>query len=363
MGREVRFVDAGRWRVAGLALALLLAGASELGSSDGGTSGLDIPVAESCPLCSDSLPVPLVALDPADLEALTHGTAASNEQRIAAIDSLYRIGTFGQAPDDAARRQAHLLARLATINNYRLLAHFVDDTTRVYEADEAVLTEVCKRYSDPSLVAIARLTRLRLGRGRVCARYDVSPGLAGETILGGRPLPYATREAKLSGKKRRVLSLDLPTGTDDVVEVLLAEHYSCALEHSRGDGPAGPYELFLVHDIQGGWLRKWGTHRPTAFMFWTTPNESGRLDLPPDPVVGVRIYIPRLRFKLPSILPDINIDDLREIELPQPILPLDYFTEKRYPRAWLETDSLFGFASWTGHGPVPAPLRERFPDR
>jgi hypothetical protein len=362
MGREMT-IGAGRSRLAALTFLLLLASVPEFGSGQDGTSGLDIPVAEVCPLCADVLDVPVVPLDPADIEALTRGSAVANEQRIAAIDSMYRTGTFGPADDDEARREAHLLARLATINNYRLLAHFADDSTRVYEADEAVLADVCKRYSDPSLVAIARLTRLRLGRGRVCARYDVTPGIAGETILGGRPLPYKTREAKLSGKKRRVLALDLPTGTDDVVEVLLAEHYSCALEHSHGEASAGPFELFLVHDIQGGWLRKWGTHRPTAFMFWTTPGEPGRLDLPPEPVVGVRIYIPNLRLRLPSILPDINFDDLREIELPQPILPLDYFTERRFPRAWLETDSVFGFAAWTGHGGVPAPLRERFPDR
>jgi hypothetical protein len=354
----------GRWSLAPFFLALLFTTIPDDGTSDIDTvSGLGPPVAESCPLCDESLRVPIVPLGRSDLDDLTDEYARSNEHRLAEIDSMYRSGAFGLSDRDEAGRRAHLLSRLATLNNYRLLAHYACDSTRVYEASESTLADVCARYADPSLVAIASLRRLRLGLGRVCAIYDVSPGVEGETILGGKALAYHTEEAKLAGQKRRVLSLKLPTGTDDVVDVLLAHHYSCAIEHSFLAGPPAPYELFLVYDIQGGWLRKWGTHRPTAFMFWVSPENPYRLALPQEPLVGVRIYIPHLRFRLPSILPDINLDDLREVELPQPIVPISYLIEKRFPQAWLVSDDGYGFEHWVGHGDVPPAMRERFPDR
>ena len=48
-------------------------------------------------------------------------------------------------------------------------------------------------------------------------------------------------------------------------------------------------------------------------MFWTTPLESLTTALPETPLIGVRIYIPNLKLKLPFILPDIDFDDLREV--------------------------------------------------
>jgi hypothetical protein len=116
-----------------------------------------------------------------------------------------------------------------------------------------------------------------------------------------------------------------------------------------------------VHEIRGGWLRKWGTHHPTAFMFWTTPLDSSAVALPATPLVGVRIFIPNLRFKLPFILPDFDLDDLREIELPQPILRMAYLREGHSP-GWLHTDpATLSFGSWGGYGAVPTAIRERFP--
>ena len=84
-------------------------------------------------------------------------------------------------------------------------------------------------------------------------------------------------------------------------------------------------------------------------------------ELPPIPLVGVRIYIPGLRLRLPFFLPDINFDDLRELELPMPILEVEYLRQHRQP-SWLGTSDNLNFKDWKGHGPVPPALRLRFPD-
>ena len=104
------------------------------------------------------------------------------------------------------------------------------------------------------------------------------------------------------------------------------------------------------------------TKRPTAFMFWSTPQDSPSLEFPSVPLVGVRIYVPKLKFKLPFIIPDVNIDDLRTMELPEPLLEMSYLREHRYPD-WIETDDSFNFRRWTGHGEVPSGIRAQFPDR
>jgi hypothetical protein len=194
----------------------------------------------------------------------------------------------------------------------------------------------------------------------VCLQYDLSGGLDTLATMGGKRVRVRIKEMPTSGGKVRMLSMMLSTGLEDVVEVLLPAHYACRVEHARVPGPPAPYELFVLHDLRGLLLRKWGTHAPQAIMFWTTPRERA-LDVTPDEaLLGVRIYVPELHLRLP-LLPDLGFDDLREIDLPQPIVRLSYLRAVGHPD-WLEGRSA-GFGGWSGFGPVPAVVRERFPDR
>lgn len=61
------------------------------------------------------------------------------------------------------------------------------------------------------------------------------------------------------------------------------------------------------------------------------------------------------------LLPDLNFDDLREIELPMPVLKVDDLRQSRYPH-WLGTSRDLGFKNWEGWGPVPPDIRLRFPE-
>jgi hypothetical protein len=338
---------------AGLVLAVGLALAARAGS--------EAEAPADCRLCAAHQSAPIVKLTAARLDSLAQADAFFNQERIGRIDSLWRAGAFGPPESGEAQRAAHLLARVSTVNSYRYLARFAADPDRVYEADESTWVDVARNYSDISLVSIARLRRLRMGLGHVCAHYDLDEPVRGETILGGKTMRFRVADAELFGTKRRVLELDLPSGSSDLVKVMLAEHYSFAFETKRSDGPPAPYEWYVVRDIEGGWLRKWGTHRPRAFMFWSSPLERGEPSMPRQPMVGVRIYVPHLKLKLPFILPDINFDDLREIDLPQPILAMEWLREGRQP-SWLRTNGLLAFEDWKGNGAVPQHVRRAFPD-
>lgn len=316
-----------------------------------------------CALCRGSLPVPVVSLSAAWLDSLARRHAHFNARQISLLDSLLSTGCFGDPQQSHSQRRAHLLARMTTINAYRDLVLLASDTTAVYEADEETLRQLHLRYSDVSLFSAVRLASVRMGLGHVCLRYTLDEKAVGESVHGGRILKWRIIDTKVEGRVRRLLQLDFPTGTDDVVKVLLAPHHSFSVQYQRVEGPPAPYEWFLIHDIEGAWLRKWGTHRPTAYMFWvsavaSTPESPATL--PSDPLVGVRVYIPHLRLRMP-LLPDVGFDDLREIELPMPILAMSYLESGDKP-AWLGPRRA-SFRDWEGVGPVPDAIRRRFPDR
>lgn len=343
-----------------------------------------------CPLCTGMPPAPVVVLSLSKLDSNAHALAEFNEIQIARVDSLYRLGRFGEPGSESARGIAHLCVRLKTMNAYPDFIRMASDTTCIYEGTGEVYRELNRRYSDAVVFCAVQATRVRMGLGRVCIRYDVTGNRAGEEAHGGRRLRWRTQQRDIDGQERRLVSVDLPTSTDKVVEALFASHYSCRVGYSRETGPPAPYDWYVVYDIEGGWIRKFGTHRPTAYMFWVTPlwtfssspgenhNAPGagwfeaaavhtaiaRMpgEITETPQVGVRIYVPRLRLRLPSLLPDIPFDDLREVELPMPILEIDYLRGGRWP-SWLGTGDNLTFGHWRGYGDVPAAVRERFPDR
>jgi hypothetical protein len=317
-----------------------------------------VPLDLECPLCRIE-GVPIVRLTASAVDSLGLAYADANEAMLGRLDSLYRAGHFGDAGSRSARGAVQLAARLSTRNAYSYVADFAVDSTRVYEADEAALVHAFSTFTDPGLYPITRLRRARMGFGWVCLQYDLEHDLDTLVAMGGKRVRVRTRDVVAAGEPRRVLSMMLPTGLDDVVEVMVPKHYVCRVEHRRIEGPPAPYELFLLHDIRGLLLRKWGTHAPRAIMFWTTPRDRALDASEADALVGVRIYVPALHLRVP-LLPDVGFDDLREIDLPQPIVRLDYVRAAAHPE-WLDGRAA-GFDGWSGHGPVPPIVRERFPD-
>lgn len=353
-------------KVLALAAGLGFAIVSRPSADSGGVVPASLPVPmptgtpdarPDCPLCVLDAGVPLVHLRARDIDSLGTAYSAHNEAEIVRIDSLFRSGALG--PPESARRSAHLLARLRTWNAYTYVARYATDPDFVYEASESTLTPAFRRYSDPGLYPIVRLERARMGRGRVCLRYDLERDLDTTSQMGAKSVRVRTRTLDLGGRRRRVLSMDLATGLDDHVEILMSSHYTCSVEEVRREDLPGAYDLVVLDDIEGGWLRKWGTHHPQALVFWVTRRTAP--ELPPPALVGVRIYVPRLRLKLPSLLPDIGFEDLREIDLPQPILSLESLRRGALPE-WLTVTRAPALEGWVGHGPLPEELRQRFPD-
>jgi len=68
-----------------------------------------------------------------------------------------------------------------------------------------------------------------------------------------------------------------------------------------------------------------------------------------EPLVGICVYIPGLRLELPSLLPDINLDDIRTLELPMPLLPVTQLRRGQLP-GWMPVGAHLDFSDWNGVG-------------
>jgi uncharacterized protein (TIRG00374 family) len=333
----------------GLLLATGLVAAAPAGASDG-----------PCPLCAPEAPATTPLLR-AEVAAAARALAERNRREMARIDACLREGRLGPPESPAARARAQLLARLTLANWYSFLLPFVTDPDRVRTVHPDALAAVVARYSEAVVVPLPRLRELRLGRGHVCARYDLGGKKEkGQTVLGGRRLPYRVDDRRVDGALRRVLGLDWGSAGMGKVEVLVAEHYGFRLARSRITHEDGsPSEIFLALDVSGAWVHRCGIHRPAAFAFWTTRPDAPPPHLPHTPRVGSLIYIPGLRFRLP-LLPDIDLDDVRVLDLPMPFLDTEDLRRGTLPD-WLPTTRDLTFESWATEGPVPANVRAQLP--
>ncbi len=315
-----------------------------------------------CPLCGPRARQVTVRLSEQELLALAKEYSARNQAELAAIDAALQAGRLGPPRSRAAQRRARRLARLALTNLYALLFRLAADPLRVYELDPRGLERLTAEVADPSLFTAIGLQSLRLGGGHACARYDLSRSAAGLTSMGGRPSHYSVGDVRIDGRPRRVLSLEIPTTSVGRAEALFSDHYRFRVALSHSEGPPMPYDLYLVHDLEGGWLRRWGIHRPTAFAFWVSSADSMRADPIREPLVGICVYIPGLRLELPSLLPDINLDDIRTLELPMPLLPVTQLRGGQLP-GWMPVGAHLDFSDWNGVGGVPPGVRQLLPDR
>jgi len=338
---------------------------------------------DHCEICAPDLDAPVVQLSTAYLDSLARGWASYNAKQIDRIDSLLRSGFYGPPEDEASIRRAHMMARVSTVNAYRDMVRLAGDPSRVYEMNEETLRPLYQRYSDVNVFIGVPLEHLRMGRGKICVRYRLSEDAEGISWHGGKRFAWRVEDDKIDGRKQRVLNVHFPTGSEGEVEFIFAGHHTLEVSHGRSDGPPAPFEWFIVRNIEGVWVRKWGMHRPTAYMFWVSApqdeplfprSEDGRPVLSnvsdgdarahwgasEGPLVGLRLYIPQLRLKM-RCLPDVGVEDLRTVELAMPILELDYI--RNHAPDWLDVNKYLGFDGWKGAGPLPPEIRQWFPDR
>lgn len=215
-------------------------------------------------------------------------------------------------------------------------------------------------YENVAVYPLRFVRRATIGEGSFCLEYQV-PSHFHESLRSGRlKLRMSTQWMTLPGGGRElVLVRDYPLGDDDTVEMIFRQRVcgkATALSVvDRGDS----LQVFMVHDLEGIYVRKFGTHRLGALAMWRSVG-SQRLR---KPRVGACAYFPRLKLSLPSFLPDLGLEDLREFGYPQPIMPRTWamYPDQHLP-AWLALTPTGAVAGWKSLGPRPAILESLLPD-
>jgi len=313
----------------------------------------------TCKLCSN--PTEVVHLSQVDLMGRAEQMAAHNMATIGRIDRDLKAGAFGPPSSARARQHANVVARLSLQNWYAFLFPLAIDSARVYVIDREAVAAVGSRYAEPGIFPAAHLKELRLGRGGVCARYDLARNDEGWTVMGGRGHRFRVRSRRIQGVSRRVLEIEWASAAAGKSKVVLAETYSFRVAVVEAPGEV-PTRVFFAYDIRGTWIRKAGLHRPTGFAFWTSsPDALGRPAA--GHAIGSAIYIPDLKLRLPLFLPDFGLNDLRHLGLPLPFLEARRIENGELP-AWLVSGGReHEIVTWDGAGPVPVAISARFPDR
>ena len=313
----------------------------------------------TCELCSN--PAEVVHLGRLKLMERAEQVAAHNMATIRRIDGDLKAGAFGPPALARARQHANVVARLSLQNWYAFLFPLAIDSERVYVIDREAIAAVGSRYAEPGVFPAAHLKELRVGRGGVCARYDLTENDEGWTLMGGRGHRFRVRSRRIQGVPRRVLELEWASAAAGKSKVVLADTYSFRVEVIETPGEV-PTRVFLAYDIRGSWIRKAGLHRPTGFAFWTSaPDALGRPAA--GHAIGSAVYIPGLKLRLPLFLPDFGLNDLRQLGLPLPFLEARRIESGELP-AWLVSGGREReVVTWDGAGPVPVAVTARFPDR
>jgi hypothetical protein len=292
---------------------------------------------------------------------------AANDAAWERADSLFRAGVFGDPRSEDARTKTLTHFKLRTRVALDYLADLCADPT-VHRVTEPGLTRPFGAwYANTTVFPIRFLEQGTVGIGGFCLRYGL-PAVSSkggsfdqQVMLGGVPVRVHSDHVREDDAPdlRPALSVEFSSRLDASIELLfLSEVCGRARRETivdRGD----TLELITVTDIQGMYARRAGTHRLGALVFWRSVT-AGERD-PARPRAGACAHFPRISIRLPFFLPDLGLDDLRDFDLPNPVISMDW-VRTRPSKPWVSVSPDAFFHPWEAIGPRPVEVDRRFPD-
>ncbi len=322
---------------------------------------------------------PSVELGEAGMDSLGRRMTAANDSAWERADSLFRAGVFGDPRSEGARTRAltHFMLRARVALDY--LADLCADPV-VHRVNEACLTRPFGLwYANTAVFPIRFLEQGLVGDGGFCLQYAL-PAVPSEgtvpskgtvasrggafdqrVMLGGVPVRVRSDQVREDDAPdpKPALGVEFSSRLDTSIELLfLSEVRGRARRETiidRGD----TLELITVTDIEGMYARRAGTHRAAALIHWRSVTAGDRA--PARPRAGACGYFPRICIRLPFFLPDLGLDDLREFDLPNPVISMDWARTHR-STPWVSVSPDAFFRPWEAIGPRPLEVDRRFPD-
>jgi hypothetical protein len=317
----------------------------------------------SCDACDLGNRYPVHPLGEAGVDSIGRTLSAYNLRLWDETDSLYNSGRFGPKGTRDARQAARQYFAVRCWNGFDYVAQGTAARDVAYSADEAALERPFGEvYCNTTVFPLRFLEQALVGPDAFCVRYEPPRSFDERTLLGGVPIRVRTDRIEVQDDVYEpALSVEFESEIHKTVE-LLYEHRFCGRVRQevivdRGDS----LDLISLYDMEGLFVRKAGTHHMGAMVFWRSHLRNGQPSSRPR--AGACAYFPHIAIRLPAFLPDLGLDDLRDFDLPQAILPMRWFREKivREPD-WIAADADGMLSPWHPIGPRPEILESRFPD-
>ncbi len=316
------------------------------------------------PLCEFcNLDVPPITLQRFTSRMATDVAARISDWNLALIartDSLLRAGFFGPPAATEAAGEAARYFKYHALTSMDFISYLSTQRRVAWESDEKEIAPFYYQYANPGVYPVWGLRRVLLGGGAFCMDFDVAPGFDAERMLGTRAVHLRADELKVDGVTGRVWSMEMDIPNDGKAHYLFSERYKGRLRQFVIEDGGRPLKVTLLEDVEGFYVRKWGTHKCGGLVLWRTQLADG--DRPGDgDCIGGAAYFPGLHLRLPGPLPDVDLDDLREFPGFQPLIAADRCNRADFP-AWLAVGSDGAFRSWGSEGEIPRIVRDWFPD-
>ncbi len=291
------------------------------------------------------------------------GTSISdwNLALIARTDSLRQEGFFGPPEAMEAASEAARYFKYHALTAIDFISYLGAQQRVAWESDEKGITPFYSHFANPGIYPVWGLRRVILGGGAFCMDFDIAPGFDAERMLGIRPVRLRADNLKRGGAAQRAWSLEMETACSGKANYVFAERYKGRVRQLVVDDEDGrPLKLTILEDIDGFYVKKWGTHKCGAIVLWRSLLDAG--ERPSETTcIGGAAYFPGLRLHLPGPIPDVNLADLRAFPGFQPVIAAEHCGRAEFP-AWLNVSADGTFQSWSNEGEIPRIVSEWFPD-
>ncbi len=339
----------------------------------GGGPGLGFAAAPASPAgsdcagpCNPDPSVPVRYLGEAGVDSIGRLLANHNDRVFARTDSLYRAGFFGRPGTDEARRRAVVHEQLRSLTGIDYTVDLGRTRGRLEKVDEAALLEPFgRRYVGSTVYPLRFLREGLAGNGGFCMQYDLPQSFDEISWIGGvRSRVYSQTirpEDGDHGQPVPALVVQVDMEMHKSVDMIYEGNYCGRITSDHIVDRGDTLDLYTVSDIRGMYVRKFGLHRLGAIIAWRSHVEGDRD--PAHPRIGACVYFPHIHIELPVFLPSIGLEDLRDFDVPQPVLPSPWFQEHAGKQVeWVRIERSGLFDPWKAVGPRPKVLDTKFPD-
>lgn len=295
------------------------------------------------------------------IDSIGRSFSRHNYEVIQHADELLRSGSFGEDRKQAevtARRffQLHCWTGMGTISN---LTGIQGGVARMEGPGH--FQPMIDSYFNGAMYPLRHVNVAQLGEDHFCLRYDIPKNYEERFQYGEITVLVRSDEIKnRRGEKSRVLSREWVTADGDKVELLYEKHFTGRVKLETIEDRGHRLRLITFYDMDGLYVRKYGTHHMGAMVIWHSDLKPG--EIPRDFRIGGAAYFPKIDIDLPWFLPSLGLDDLRDFAFPPPLMASQFFLNPDLLPEWIGFNPAGRLKDWDSVGPRPKILEERFPD-